>query len=30
VRSLGYTVESDPKVSSQNALTALDIVVREL
>ena len=30
VRSLGYTVESDPEVSSQNALTALDIVVREL
>jgi hypothetical protein len=30
VRSLGYTVEPGPRVGSQNALTALDIVVREL
>jgi uncharacterized protein len=30
VRALGYTVEPGPKVSSQNAPTALDIVVREL
>jgi uncharacterized protein len=30
VRSLGYTVESDPRVSRQDGLTALDIVVREL
>jgi uncharacterized protein len=30
VRSLGFTVEPDPKVSSRTAPTALDIVVREL
>jgi hypothetical protein len=30
VRALGYTVERDSKVSSQDVPTALDIVVREL
>jgi cytoplasmic iron level regulating protein YaaA (DUF328/UPF0246 family) len=30
VRALGYTVEPHPQVSGQNAMTALDIVVREL